>query len=398
MTLQPYQLASDVMEDTLNNDKTVINNAISHVVMDEEPDFLRQSYLSARFTTPTGLTEVVVADICGIHLIDTSGVIVTEKTRLSGCSIEQLHEITIDLVTNLPLNSYLLEIEKSVGDVVSKNQIIRYGSHIMQAVTDGINDIMGVYVDECIEDCVFKKEPLMVTRGNIACTLLSVSDVVLVRGCNLPNIVTQYNEPVTYNKPSQAVIAIKLKVYNEINKLHDGLMADVSKSARDGLIYNGLSIAFTMKDGSDGQHVHDIVGVHIEDWQGDVVAEKLDIADIDTLKLSAIIEDLVSAMPDKGYFVIIESVRRGKNHAVTSRSRVKRNAKHLMQGIEFALTYLLDEVYGEVSSSEESIEDLVKLAGLAGEIITVEANGNIHTVISAKEHKCFDDYALNNII
>lgn len=396
MILQPYQLASDVMEDTLNNDKTAINNAISHVVMDEEPDFLRQSYLSARFTTPTGLTEVAVADICGVHLIDTSGVIVTEKTGLSGCDIEQLHGITVDLVTSLPLNSYLLEVEKSVDGVASKTKIIRYGGHIMQAVTDGINDIMGTCVDEYIEDCVFKKEPLAVTRRDIACTLLSVSEVVSVRGCNLPNIVTQYNEPVTYKKPSEAMIAIKLEVYNEINKLREGLMAGVSKSARDCLIYNGFSIAFTMV--GDRQSVYDIGGVHIENWEGDVVAEHLDITDINIPKLNAIIEDLVSTMPDKGYFVIIESVRQGKNHSVTSRSRVKRNANHLMQGIEFALTYLLDEVYGEVLDSEKSIKDLVIAAGLSGEIITVEANGNIHTVISAKEHKCFDDYALNNII
>lgn len=84
MTLQPYQLASDVMEDTLTNDKTTVNNAIEHVVMDEEPDFLRESYLIVRFTTPTGLINPSVADICGVHLVNLGGVIIAEKTGLSG--------------------------------------------------------------------------------------------------------------------------------------------------------------------------------------------------------------------------------------------------------------------------------------------------------------------------
>lgn len=399
MTLQPYQLASDVMEDTLTNDKTTVNNAIGHVVMDEEPDFLRESYLIARFTTPTELTDPSVADICGVHLVNLGGVIIAEKTGLSGCDVDQLQDIAVALVNDLPLFSYLVELETVVDGAASKSKMVRYGCHIMQAVTDAINDHMDAYVDECIENTVFAKKPLVIVRGDTTCSLLAVSKVELVAGCNLPNIQTQYGEPTWYKQPSKSMIEIKLEAYNQRNKLHDGLLAGLSDSARDYLIYNGFSVAFTMADDSAEPTVGDIRAIYIKDWKADIVAEQAGLTDLDNAKLSEVIESTVKALPAKGYFVIIESVRRGKNHPITSRSRVKRNAEHLMQGIELALIYLLDEVYDELpSEGEQTIKDMVEKCGKSGETITITINGNTHTVFSVREDKTHSNHVLNNIV
>ena len=369
MSLLPYQLATDVMESTLTNDKTTTKHDLDCEVMDGVLDCLQQRCLGARFTIPTRITDPQLTDICGVHIIDLAGVIVTEKTGLSGMNSDELCRLMESMVDGLEEKSYLVEIQSINADTneTTVEKSIQLGKHLTEAIYRASGFDYWVF-----EDIIYAGKPFAYTEDGETKSVVSVK------------LLNQHPQ--------------RLPVEDD---LWGGLLAGLSTDARHTLLDNNLGVGTTVSkpNPNDIPTVSDIIGIHIEDCRGHIVSTQYGFEGLDDNKLSMAVIDMIEAIPMKGYIVEIESVR-GMTDGITTRNNVKRNAKHLMQGIDYALTFLLDEVYNELPRYNgcEKMGDVIEHCIKNGEAIMFNANGNIHTVISSTETQCFNEAMTRNMV
>lgn len=364
--LQPYQSPTDVMQSTLTNDKTTTKHELDCEVMEGVLDCVQQHCLDVRFTIPTDTSNEQVTDICGVHIINWAGAIIANKTGLSGMNADKLCQLMESMVKELSEKSYLIEIKTTRANQESVTEkTIQKGKHLIEAINRAMDCDFWL-----IEDIVYLAKPLTITEDGETISFVSAK--------------------LLEQRPQRLPVE---------ENLWGGLLVGLSVDARDVLLNNNLGVGTTVLKTDSTSTVSDIIGLHIEDCRGHIIKEQYGFEDLNNESLSQAIIDLVQAILIKGYIVEIESVR-GMTDPITTRNNVKRNAKHPMQAIDYALTFLLDEVYDELPRYNgcEDMEDVVNQCMAGGEKIMYNANGNIHTVINFTETQCFDEATTRNMV
>lgn len=368
MPLQPYLSPSDAMQSTLTNDKTTTKHELDCEVMDGVLDSLQQHCLDVRFTIPTDTSNEQVTDICGVHITNWAGAIIAEKTGLSGMNADELCQLMESRVEELSEKSYLIEIKTTQACANQESvteKTIQKAKHLIEAINKAMDCDFWL-----IEDIVYLSKPLTITEDGETTSLVSAK---------------QFDQ-----HPQRLLVE---------EDLWGGLLVGLSVDARDVLLNNNLGVGTTVLKTDSTSTVSDIIGLHIEDCRGHIIKEQYGFEDLNNEGLSQAIIDMVEAIPMKGYIVEIESVR-GMTDPITTRNNVKRNAKHPMQAVDYALTFLLDEVYDELPRYNgcEDMEDVVSRCVADGEEIMYNANGNIHTVLNFIETQCFDEAMTRNMV
>lgn len=367
---KPYLPADAKTKADLNNDKTTTDHNIDDdAFYGGVSDELQGNYLEIFFTVPTGTPAPKLEDICGIHITNQGGIIVTEKTNIKGLDIDQLYEFVDDLIKNLSFNSYVIEIEKTNNGAVVKSKVAACGIHDLQAITHAFNhfllDTHEEYVTEgLVEHCLMAGENIVIEiEDGVTATLLSVSKDAVFSGHYIAS---------TYE------ILERIDIWSGLNK-------GISEPTRSILQTNDLNTCYLMDVKDDNLNPSNVIGIRIEGGLGELVAERVGLSGMDAEQLDAIVYDLVSSLEEKSYTVSIKSV---KNN-LDARCRVPVKALHKTQGAERAMVFLLQNTYNkaQLHTIEGGIVDTVKKSIKNRQPIVVTTDDVAYTAISIKENK-----------
>lgn len=133
----------------------------------------------------------------------------------------------------------------------------------------------------------------------------------------------------------------------------------------------------------------DVVGVHLIDQSGLIVAEKKTIAFTSIGAIYDTVDKMIVDLPRKGFKVIVESVRDGVN----VRNDTQVNATHAMEAITVAILTLASDVYDDLPSDgyKTSIIDSIQrsIMSLSDIVVTLD-NGNTYKLLAVADHKRFE--------
>ena len=143
----PYIRPHQKRINKLVNSKTTVANDIGSRLMDYTIDSLQGSYLDAVYSTPTGLKNTQVSDVCAIHLIDQSGLIISEKKNVSVTTMKAIYEIVDQMVLALPRKGFKVIIESVRDGVKVRNDTEVNATHALEAISLAIftlaNEVYG---------------------------------------------------------------------------------------------------------------------------------------------------------------------------------------------------------------------------------------------------------------
>lgn len=362
---------------SLNNEAITIKHELDDEIIEQLPDILQGHYLDVLFTISTDvIDQPTPLDVCGVHIIDFGGVVVSERLNVSGMDADALLALINEMGEALPYKSYVLTVVRLSGDSVDKIKISASGLHQMEAVNYGMNLLLSENMEEYVTEakvsrCVAEGKVIAVeTDDAVTFTLTRVEEDDTFSGNHLPYIHKFFEKPDNWS----------------------GLNTHLNERERNRLSHNGLSVSYEMADYSLVE-LSDVIGINIEDVSGKSIASRKGSVTADTL--NSIVENLVDDIEESGFVVVIESVR----NDITARSRVKRNALHKLQAVEYALVFLLGDFYCELESEDvKTVEETIKACAKNGDDIVIDINGNTHTVISVSDADYFPHDMTANLI
>lgn len=170
----PYIRPHHKMVGSLVGETTTIDNHICDWIMDLNIDSLQDSALDVVYSTPTGKQDVRLEDICTIHLIDPSGIVVAEKTDVAySDSWDFINQIDA-MVATMPKKGYVVCIESVRDGVKLRNDVEINATHSYLAISGALNDVISTLYDDIFDketDALVKslasnKMPIELTLNN----------------------------------------------------------------------------------------------------------------------------------------------------------------------------------------------------------------------------------------
>ena len=149
----PYIRPHHKMVGSLVGETTTIDNHICDWIMDLNIDSLQGNALDVVYSTPTGKKDLRLEDICTIHLIDPSGIVVAEKTDVAYSDSWDFIEQIDAMVEAMPEKGYVVCIESVRDGVKLRNDVEINATHSYLAISGALNGIMSTVYDD-----IFDKE------------------------------------------------------------------------------------------------------------------------------------------------------------------------------------------------------------------------------------------------
>jgi hypothetical protein len=175
----PYIRPHQKRINALINSKTTINHHASDWLMSNVSDSLQGSHLEAIYSIPTNKKNATVADICMVHIIDQSGLVIVEKkTGVVGSTEDQLLDIADKMVLELPQRGYVVIIKTVRGGVAERNDVEINATHAMEAVASAILTLATEFYEDLpmegykntvmggIQDCVTHLQEIIIKLDN----------------------------------------------------------------------------------------------------------------------------------------------------------------------------------------------------------------------------------------
>ena len=144
----PYIKAHQKRINKLVNNKTTIAHDLGVWKKEFGAPSLKGSYLDAVYSIPVGIAEPKISDICMVHLIDQSGLVIAEKKNVKYTNLDDLCDMIEDMVFSLKPKGWVVVIESNHNGVVQKNTTEVIATHAMEAITNSIMTLASnVYED-----------------------------------------------------------------------------------------------------------------------------------------------------------------------------------------------------------------------------------------------------------
>lgn len=170
----PYIRPHQKRINKLVNRTTTIDHPVADWLMGEPIDSLQGSHLDAVFSIPTGKKDPTLADICAVHLIDQSGLIISENKKVKGSTADELYAVVDKMVLELPQRGFVVIIRTVRGGVPERNDIEVNATHAMEAVASAILTL----ATEVYEDLPMDGYKSTVTGGIQEC-VTNLRDIVI---------------------------------------------------------------------------------------------------------------------------------------------------------------------------------------------------------------------------
>lgn len=163
---------------SLINDKTTIDHQLGAWLLDYPVDSLDSNALDATYSIPTGLCDPAIKDICGVHLINHAGVVVTEQLDISYTGEWEFADLIDAMIDRVDKFGYVVIIESVRGGEVACNACAVNSSHLLLAVSVAFSNLVcHTYEDlssedyqnvikGCLEEQARSGLPLIITLDN----------------------------------------------------------------------------------------------------------------------------------------------------------------------------------------------------------------------------------------
>ena len=398
---QPYSKFGEKTCKDLSNNLFTTQHPLHDKFYISNSDLVQLHHVDVVLTIPTGIKDPSFTDVYGVHIINKSCAVITEKTGLSGLSEEEIAQVAFDLINDLPEREYAVMIESIVNDSAERHLITRSAKHASAAICSAFDVVVNdIYNDNNANDCVcslvnddMQSNLPVIFKGykRNTHTLIYVED---------KDIQTVGNG-VPYIKPEYPMTDTLDKQYTSLCRtVFSGLMGGVEDSVRSKLIKHGLNVGFTLNIpiSLSEPNIANVSEIHLYSNANMLLYTSVPSKSIEMTneKLSKDLLDMIEDFPLKGFEVEIASMRGG----FTSRSRVRRNAKHLLQAIEDALMLLIGEFYKDLPAEQymRLIKDIMADLASKGKPITLEVEGNKYAVTAVTETEAFDEATLKNLV
>lgn len=173
---------------SLVNDKTTIDHQLGAWVLDHPISSLEGNALDVAYSIPTGLANPTLKDICAVHIIDYSGVVLSERTDISYTGEWEFADLIDVMVAALPQCGYMVIIESTRDGEVALNACAVNSTHSLLAINVAFNSLICftyedlsskdyfTIIEDHLEEQTRSGEPLAITLDNGNCyTLKSVT-------------------------------------------------------------------------------------------------------------------------------------------------------------------------------------------------------------------------------
>lgn len=152
---------------------------------------------------------------------------------------------------------------------------------------------------------------------------------------------------VTYIKPHHRMIE---SLVNETTTIKHDLSDWIMDSPIESLQGNALNASYSIPTETKNPTLSDICAIHLTDPSGMIVTSKTDIRGSEW-DFAEHIDAMVDSLPEKGYVVVIESVRDG----VKLRNDVEINATHRYLAIEGAFEGVMNTVNNDIFDKDTGL-------------------------------------------
>ena len=175
----PYIKPHQKRINKLINNQTTIDHHVADWLMSNVSDSLQGSHLEAIYSIPTNKKDPTVADICMVHIIDQTGLVILEKkTGITGSTEDELLNIAEKMVMDLPQRGFVVIIRTVRNGVPERNDVEINATHAMEAVASAILTLATEVYEDLpmegykstvmggIQDCVTNLQEIIITLDN----------------------------------------------------------------------------------------------------------------------------------------------------------------------------------------------------------------------------------------
>lgn len=401
---KPYDNFSDKScEDLTNNLFTTRHNLHDDYYIGDR-DEVQLNHVDVVLTIRTGIKEPTFADVHGVHITNKACAVIAEKTDLSGLSEDEVTQVAIDLIEALPERKYAVMIESFVRGNTNRHLITCTAKHAAAAICPAFDTVVNdIYNDMPADanDHIYNFVNDDIQSGDDVCFDMSKPNthtLIYVEDANLETI----KADVPYIKPEYMMMDTLDKQHTILCRtVFSSLMSGASDKVRANLIKHGLNVGFTLNISTDlaEPNIANVSEIHLYSNanMGLYSTRLLASSEMTNERLDKELADMIEDFTPKGFEIEIVSVRGG----FTSRNRVRRNAKHLLQAVEDALMFLIGEYYKDLPAEQymRLIKDIMANLASKGKPIAIEVEGNTYTVTAVTEtDHYFDDAILKSLV
>lgn len=402
--VMPYDNFSDKLCGELTNSRFTTRHNLHDDFFLNNLIEVESNHVDVVLTIRTGIKEPTFADAYGVHIINKGCAVIAEKTGLLGLTEEDVTQVALDLIKDMPERWCAVMIESVVDGKTNRHLITRKAKHPAAAICLAFDVVVNeIYKDMPADaaDHIFNfVNDNMASGQNVMFDLNkpNTHTLIYVEDTNLQTDKVD----VSYIKSEYPMMDTLDKQYTSLCRtVFSGLMAGASDKVRANLIKHGLNVGFTLNipTSQADPNIANVSEIHLySNANMGLYSTSLNTSTAMTNeRLDKELADMIEDFTPKGFEIEVVSVRNG----FTSRNRVRRNAKHLLQAIEDALMFLIGEYYKDLPAEQymRLIKDIMANLASQGKPIVLEVEGNTYTVTAVTETEhFFDDAILKNLI
>lgn len=127
---------------SLINDTTTIDHQLGAWVLNHPINSLESNALDVAYSIPTGIDNPTLKDICAVHIIDHSGVVLGERTNISYTGEWEFTDLIDAMVESLPQSGYMVIIESLRDGELVRNACAVNSSHSLLAINVAFNSLI----------------------------------------------------------------------------------------------------------------------------------------------------------------------------------------------------------------------------------------------------------------